>query len=146
MTMKAMKEKAGVHMSSDLAEKLKAAMEDDNKQAAFYEEFLNGQVFVPVWDNAENTIDVTAEGTQTFAPVIVEDEGIHCLMIFDDEARLADWAEDDIACIAMTGVSILEIFKSQFHWCLNVGDEFVKVFKPEEIDWLAAHVNAAGEA
>lgn len=133
-------------MSSELAGKLKAAMEDDSKQVEFYEEFLNGFMFVPVWDTPAEEPDKSAEGEQTFSPVIVEDEGIHCLMIFDDEERLADWAEDNISAVSMTGASILEIFKAQFHWCLNVGAEYVKIFKPDEIEWLASHLQAAGEA
>ena len=146
MKPNAINENTRDNMSSELAQKLKAVMEDDNQQAAFYEHFLNEQVYVPVWDNDASSVQTGDDGTQTFAPVIVEDEGVHCLMIFDNEERLANWAEGDIACIAMNGISILEIFKSQFHWCLNVGDEFVKVFKPEEIEWLASHVNPAGEA
>lgn len=135
-------------MSSEMVKKLEAAVNDETKQAEFYEHFLNTNVYIPTWNKPEEQNAEAAnqnEGVQ-IQPVIMEDEGTNYIILFDTEERLNAWAQSDIHFVAMQGAMVLETFRSQFHLILNLGQESNKIFKPEEIEWLLKHISPAGQA
>lgn len=57
-------------------------------------------------------------------------------MLFDTKERLGAWAQREVGFVSLPGHTVVEMMGSDFHWVLNVGTEYVKIFVPEEIQWL----------
>ncbi len=66
----------------------------------------------------------------------MEVEGNDYLVLFDRRERLFDWAKGDIPFLAVAGHVIAETSTHPLHWVLNPGDAHMKIFVPDEIDWL----------
>ena len=103
----------------DLA--LETAEKNPEKQAEYYNLFLNSEIFIPTHDApTEDQCRRASEG-ETIRPVIVESEGKSYLMLFDLRERLGAWAKREIGFAAILGHVIVKMMNQDIHWALNVG-------------------------
>lgn len=121
-----------------LDQALKTLYDNPKEQAnihAFYELFLNSLFFVPAYD--EETQSVAKEaGEDDLLPLVMQADGKNYMVMFDQEERAADWAEETVHCLSLPGYMIAEMSPDDLHWGLNVGTEYEKIFASEEIAWL----------
>lgn len=115
---------------------LVAAQKNDEHQSAFYNAFLNSELFIPTHTMPENDQRRRASENESISPIFVESEGVQYLMLFDSKERLSSWAQREVGFVALPGHAIVEMMSPEFHWALNVGTDYVKTFVPEEIQWL----------
>jgi hypothetical protein len=114
---------------------LRAQPEDRQAQSGFYDLFLNSSFFVPTILEKIKT-EQGKEGEETRVPLIIDDEGIDYLVLFDRQQRLNDWAQTEAPCVQLRGFLLAEMTTEDLHWALNIGTEHGKQFVPEEIAWL----------
>ena len=124
----------------DLA--LKAARSGAAKPEEFYRLFLASPLFIPTWDLPKKTEVRLARAGEALQPVIIENGGSKYLMLFDSEARLADWAKREIGFVQLPGHSIAEMKGPELQWVLNVGSEYMHEFALDEIAWLKRMLQA----
>ena len=135
---------------------LRQNMEDERKQSAFYDLFLNATFFLPIVDDREPKDEaVAADGSREVVPLVTEAEGNDYLMIFDTPDRLKGWAkdgsedQDEVRFVEVPGHLIVLSAQAPLHLALNAGTEFSKQFHPAEIAWLKEGVercNAEAQA
>lgn len=105
-----------------------AAKNNDEQKPAFYNQFLNTDLYVATHSETDDS--------ESIAPLIVEYSGVQFLMLFDTQQRLADWAKKEMAYAVMPGHTLVQRMNTDYHWALNVGTDFTKTFVPKEIAWL----------
>ncbi|NIQ94839.1 MAG: SseB family protein [Desulfuromonadales bacterium] len=106
-------------------------MDDQEKQARFFDLFLNTTLYVPTCEEGEGE-----EKQGKVAPLVLSADGRDYLMLFDTEQRLTDWAQQEAPCVAVPGHAIAANTPANLHWMLNYGCEPSKQFTPQEIAWL----------
>lgn len=117
------------------------AMKNEANQSAFYDAFLNSQLYIPTHtDDRESNARGRAEQGESIAPFFVESEGVQYLMLFDSEQRLSAWAQREVGFVVVPGHAVVEMMSPEIHWVLNVGTKFAKTFVPDEIRWLKQSV------
>ncbi len=116
------------------------AREDANKADAFYNLFLNSIIYVPVWDEPQDNGTSGVIAQDTISPVVLEQDGMKFVMLFDSEERLGAWAQRDIGIVGIPGHSIVQMSDPDLHWILNAGTEHTKEFVAKEIAWLKENV------
>ncbi len=126
---------------TELDEALDALRQDTRnpeKQSRFYDLFLNSEFYIPTKITSENSDEqeeVPKEDRQN-VPLVMEADGNDFLVLFSTRERMNDWAKSEPACIQVPGHVIAENSTHPLHWVLNLGTEHVKIFVPDEIDWL----------
>lgn len=113
-----------------------SAHKSGEHQSAFYNTFLNAELFIPTHDAPQEDHEKRAGENETISPIFIESDGIHHLMLFDSKERMSSWAQRKVGFVALPGHAIVEMMDSKFHWVLNVGTEYVKTFVSDEIQWL----------
>jgi hypothetical protein len=119
-------------------EALRQDTRNPEKQSRFYDLFLNSKFYIPTKITAEN-VDETAEESDENGqnvPLVMEADGNDFLVLFSSLDRLNDWAKSEASYIQVPGHVIAENSTHPLHWVLNLGTEHVKIFVPDEIDWL----------
>ena len=119
--------------------------ESDDHRNDFYRLFLSSTFFLPTFDEETGGVAV-GETDDQMLPLIMEAEGENYMMIFDQEERVAEWAEEGVHCIALPGHVIVEMATEGLHLAMNVGTDHGKQFVPEEIAWLKEVVKQGREA
>ncbi len=125
---------------TELDNALSAAQKDQAKSDSFYNLFLNSDVLIPTHYTTDPTgIEMrrSQEG-ESFAPIVVESNGVPFLPIFDKMERLQAWAKgQEIAYIQMPAHALIRsTLDPKLHLALNVGTPFFKEFAPDELEWL----------
>lgn len=115
-----------------------------DKEAQFYELFLNSELFM-VSDKEPGEVEEgykVTEKDEEFNTVLIENDGKLYIMLFDSKERLGEWAQREVATLAMQGATILKGFEfgPTTHIILNEGSENAKEFTPEEIAWLRSNI------
>jgi len=119
---------------SQLDDALKAYIEDENQQEAYYRLFLKTDFYVPL-ANQGTQEEIEKEGGVT--PLILESEEKPYMMMFESEERLAAWAKKtDTPHAIFSGAAVAQFSPAGLYWAVNMGSEFAKEFVPEEINWL----------
>jgi hypothetical protein len=113
-----------------------AAQESEEHHSSFYNTFLNSELFIPTHDKPEQDQDRRTSENESISPIFVESEGVPYLMLFDSKEKLSAWAQKEVGFVALSGHTVVEMMSAEIHWTLNVGTEYVKIFVPEEIQWL----------
>lgn len=116
------------------------ALEDKQKEPAYYNLFLNSELFIPVHSYSKDEAPNTGI---TFDPILIKTDGVLVLMLFDSLDRLRAWGNDDLAYVSMPGRQIVASVGSDINWALNVGTDHMKIFVPEELQWLEDLVSAS---
>ncbi len=115
---------------------------DSEKKVAYYNLFLNSEIFIPTLDNPKEEFKRVVEEKQIFKPIITESEGKKYLMLFDSQDKMSAWVKKDIGFVALQGRVLFDIFQdSSLTWMLNFGTDHVKVFSPEEIQQVRNFLN-----
>ena len=115
-------------------------------ETQYYELFLNATLFMPTWDVPDEDFEGKLEEDMEVKPVIITEDGVDYIMIFDSQDRLNKWTQDqepDLGFIGLSGFDVINIFGAQNHLILNVVTDYIKEFIPEEIEWLKANVSNA---
>ncbi len=129
---------------SQLDDALKAYIEDENQQDAYYRLFLECDFLVPLVSQGSEE-EIEQQGG--VVPMILESEEKPYMMLFDSKERLAAWAKQDVPFATFSGSAIAQFSPAGLHWAVNMGSEFAKEFVPDEINWLKQlSVNGATEA
>jgi hypothetical protein len=102
---------------------------------AYYELFLNSNLYVPTYDEETQGVAKGPSGDQLL-PLIMQVDGLDYMVMFDTEERVVAWAEEEVHCITLPGYVIAEMSSVDLHWGLNVGTDYQKQFIPEEIALL----------
>lgn len=118
------------------------AMENADQELDYYNLFLNSELFIPVHSYKK---DESPKTGVTFDPILMKTDGVLVLMLFDSLERLRAWGNDDMAYVSMPGRTVVEAVGSDIHWALNVGTGNMKVFAPEELQWLKELINSSKE-
>lgn len=127
---------------SPLDKAYKDAIVNKTKADDFYNLFLRSDIFIPTYDIPSKPGARRSNQNDSFAPVIIETDGKHTLVLFDALERLQDYATREIGYIAMPGHAILESMPEGIYWALNHTTEYFKEFSPDEIRALKARVEA----
>jgi len=119
-------------------ETLRQDTRNPEKQSRFYDLFLNSEFYIPTNIAPENTDENAEESEENRqgAPLVMEADGNDFLVLFSSLDRLNDWAKSEAGYIQVPGHVIAENSTHPLHWVLNLGTEHVKIFVPDEIDWL----------
>ncbi len=124
---------------TELDKALAAAQQDPTQSDAFYSLFLNSDVLIPTRDAAapETGARRSREG-ESFSPIVVENEGVKFLPIFDRMERLQAWAQgQEITFVQMPAHALIRSsLDPKLHLALNVGTDHFKDFVPDELAWL----------
>lgn len=107
--------------------------EDRRHQAAYYDLILNGTFIVPIVDETAEQRVASGRGPDEVMPLVLQSEEGDCLLLFDSNERLQQWAQAEVPAIALPGHALARFSQPPLHWLLNAGTEYVKVFVPEEI-------------
>ena len=128
---------------SQLDDALVEARRSEPGQAAFYNVFLNSNVYFPTHDHAVGDTNPrrTKEG-ESFRPIMIEHQGKAILPIFDSVERLASWAQREVNYVCMPVHALVQSIQGVF-FVLNAGTEFAKEFVPEELKWLRDSIEAS---
>jgi len=112
-----------------------AVLEGKKRIDDFYALFLNTDIHIPT-----NKPEGSQEGEE-FVPLVVKNEGITFLPIFDRYERLKDWAGGkDIAHVQMSAHALIHSsLDPKIHLFLNPGNEYSKEFMSDELAWLRGH-------
>jgi len=123
---------------------LDAARQDVEKQSAFYDAFLNSELFIPTLDDSSPDITPrrSAEG-EAFMPYVVEQNGKAYLPVFDSVERLSKWIQRQVDYLSMPAHALIRSIQGDTYFALNIGTDFWKEFSPEEIQWLRSTVEQA---
>ncbi|AJF06131.1 SseB family protein [Geoalkalibacter subterraneus] len=122
----------------DALEVLRQDTRNPEKQSRFYDLFLNSEFYIPTYITPENTdekVEESGENRQG-TPLVMEADGNDFLVLFSTLDRLNEWAKSEATYIQVPGHVIAENSTHPLHWVLNLGTEHVKIFVPDEIDWL----------
>jgi len=111
---------------------LDRCIKEEAEQSTYYDLVLNSNFYIPI---LEEDSEAGADDDNV-TPVILEADGKPYMMLFDTEARLLNWANQEIRHIVVSGHSLVEISTAELYWALNIGTDFQKEFVPEEIGWL----------
>lgn len=132
-------------------ETFRTDMENPKHQSMYYDLFLNSTIYIPTYDEEEQTLEKVQKDLQedgSVMPLVLEADGDSYMMLFDSEEKMDNWAEGKVAFVALPGYVVAEITTPELFWALNVGTEHQKQFVPDEIKWLQDVVkqcNAATE-
>ncbi|EAT14509.1 SseB family protein [Desulfuromonas acetoxidans] len=122
---------------TELDQALADYIEDEQKQGAFYDLVLNTKFYIPVYDeDKENVGKKDIQKDDSIEPVILESEGNHYLMMFENEERLSGWAKEQVSFVVLPGFVIVQMTPEKLYWAMNMGTDYQKQFVPEEISWL----------
>ena len=122
---------------SQLDDALLEARRNESGQAAFYNLFLNSNVFFPTHDHAiGDTNPRRSKEGETFKPIMIEHQGKVVLPIFDSVERLRTWAQREVNYICMPVHALVRSIQGGVFFVLNTGTEYTKEFVPEELKWL----------
>lgn len=125
---------------TSLDKALAASQHDQTKADAFYNLFLNSDVFIPTYSlTGTNNIGIRrSEEGESFTPFVVESDGTPFLPIFDTIERLQAWAEGkEMTYVCMPAHALIRSsLDPKLHIALNVGTSYFKEFVPDELDWL----------
>ena len=106
---------------------------------------MNSQLFIPTHDlpkEGQEEQTYRAVKGESISPVFIESNGIRYLMLFDTKEKLNSWAQKEMGVVALPGHAVVEMMGDEFHWALNNGTKYAKIFEPEEIKWLKQSVAA----
>jgi hypothetical protein len=123
-------------------------MENPQHQSMYYDLFLNSVFYIPTYDEEGEKVQKELQEDGSVMPLVLEAEGDNYMMLFDTEEKMHNWAEEEVAFVALPGYLVAEITTPELFWALNVGTEYQKQFVPDEIKWLQDVVkqcNAAAE-
>jgi hypothetical protein len=125
-------------MMTPLDHALEVAEKEQEKGNVFYNLFLNTDVFIPTHDAASLGQPRRSEAGESFHPVVIENNGIPYLPIFDTYDRLVKWsAEHQMSYVQMPAHALIRSsLDAKLHLALNVETSHVKIFVPEELKWL----------
>ena len=126
---------------TSLDKALQAALADRSKAGEFYNVFLQANLFIPTHDKPEAEGQRRASEDETFNPIILENEGIKVLLIFDQLERLEAFANRDLGYIVLPGHVIVDSIPEGINWVLNHGTDHVKEFALEEIQFLKSQIH-----
>ena len=113
-----------------------ARADDGDAQAqAFYDAFLQAQLYVPTAEGPDSDPDA---GLRLLVAE-VEDERI--VPVFDTHERFAEWAEADCPFAVVSGFSLVEALDPALSLALNVGLSGFKLFVPDELAWLRQQIS-----
>lgn len=123
---------------------LAAAQKDARNHTAFYNTFLETQLFIPTLDNPapDPAPRRTREG-ESFTPYIVEQNGKMYLPVFDSLERLSSWIQGEATYICMSAHVLVQSIQGDVHLALNIGTPLWKEFAPDEVQWLREGVEQA---
>lgn len=124
---------------TELDKALAAAQQDQAKGDAFYSLFLNSDVLIPTRDAAApESGSRRSQENESFSPIVVENEGVPFLPIFDRMERLEAWAQgQEITYVQMPAHALIRSsLDPKLHIALNVGTPYFKDFLPDELAWL----------
>ena len=123
---------------------LAAAQKDEQKQSAFYNTFLETQLFIPTVDNpAPDSAPRRSQEGERFTPYVVEQSGKMYLPVFDSLERLSSWIQREATYICMPAHALVRSIQSDVHLALNIGTPLWKEFGPDEVQWLREGVEQA---
>ena len=115
----------------------------------FYSLFLQTTFHVPTFDQASSDL-IRGEGApddpEKALPLIMEADGSDFMMLFDQEERVKEWAQEEVKCITMPGFVAIAMATEGLHLAMNVGSDYSKQFVPEEISWLKRVVEQSSGA
>ncbi len=121
---------------SKLDDALQKFIDDhENGQEPYYEEVLNTEFYIPLSEAPDDQ-------PENVAPMILESEEKHYMMLFDSEERLTHWAGQTVPHAVFMGYQLAELTPDSLHWAINIGSQFSKELVPGEIDWLKQAVKA----
>jgi hypothetical protein len=122
---------------TELDQSLADYIEDEQKQGAFYDLVLNTKFYIPVYAEDEKEVGKREiQKDESIEPVILESEGNHYLMMFENEERLSGWAKEQVNYVVLPGFVIVQMTPEKLYWAMNMGTDYQKQFVPEEITWL----------
>lgn len=107
-------------------------------QSRFYDLFLNSEFYIPTKieeESPEEQVSETEDKPQG-VPLVIEADGNDFLVLFDTCERMFEWAKTEPPYLVVPGHVIAENSTRPLHWVLNLGTEKMKIFVPDEIDWL----------
>ncbi len=123
---------------SELDKLLLKAQENPDEtefQHAYYEAFLNTELFIPTVSKPANGVEFTKEDKEIDA-VIIPNNDKNFVMIFDDVENLSAWAQHDVSILELRGHQIISMFSQDTYFMLNITSEQPREFTPEEVEWL----------
>ena len=122
---------------TELDQALADFIEDEQKQAPFYDLVLNTKFYIPVYAEEDGTIGKKEiQKDESIEPVILESEGNDYLMLFENEERLSQWANEKVNYVVLPGFVIVQMTPDKLYWAMNMGTDYQKQFVPDEIAWL----------
>lgn len=115
-----------------------AAPEDEKLQLNFYECLADSMLFLMLVDEGD---------ADRIVPRLFDLESGPVALAFDREERLADFAEDVSAYIALPGRAIMQILRGQgIGLGVNFGSPSQRLLPPDAVDWLAGLVTGDKKA
>lgn len=108
---------------------------EEKYEHAYYELFLNSDLYIPTVSKPKNGDEFTKEDKEIDA-IVLPNEGKNFVMIFDDPDDLMEWAQHDVGILKLRGHQILSMFSSDMHFMLNILSDQPREFTPEEVQWL----------
>lgn len=120
-----------------------AAKEDSEKIEAYYREFLNTDLIVPLIAPVDATDGKVVNETQ--APVlVVELEGQRYIPVFDSLERFQAWVPQPLHYIQLKAKALVAGLDGSSLIFLNTNTPYAKVFMKEEILGLQSLLQGAG--
>ena len=113
-------------------------------QHAFYALLLRSVLLVPTWHVPPVAQPAhRADGSESFAPIILDHDGRRFLPVFDSLERLSAWATREVGYVGFPGHALLEMMDPDIHWILNPNSAHQKEFVPDELIWLKGLIATA---
>jgi hypothetical protein len=109
-------------------------------QGPYYDQLLNTEFYIPLSETPQE------DEPQNVAPMILESDGKHYMMLFDSVERLNSWAEQEAAHAIYVGYQLAELTPDSLCWAINVGSDHGKEIVPEELAMLKQAVAAYRES
>jgi len=116
-----------------LDEALQKYIADENQQAQYYELILSTDFYIPIADDGSK---VPIDERENVAPLVLESEGKHYVLLFDSEERVNSWSKQKVEYFICAGYEMVKHTPAGLHWAVNIGGQFSKEFVPDEIDYL----------
>lgn len=115
-----------------------ASMEDDeDARRRYYATLAATELFVILED----------EAGETFAPQLLEHDGVTFAVAFDREERLAEFLDAPGACISMSGRALVTTLSDAgLGLGINLGMETGTLLPPDVLGWIAEHLVSEVEA
>ena len=108
---------------------MESAPEDDAARLRFYECLADSELFLLLATEPEADDDIT--------PEVIEADGIQYVLVFDQEERLADFAERAASYAAVSGRGLAQMLVGQnIGMGVNLGQASSILIPPAAIDWL----------